>query len=147
MSARTALLAPLVLVAGLTVGCGDQTDRYCDAVTDNQDRLGEIAGSGDALALFEARDVYRDLAEEAPDDIADDWDLVLDRIDVLEDTLDEADVDPATYDPRDPPSGLSSQERARIRQAADDLAAPEAVRAMDDVEQQALDVCGTPLRV
>lgn len=146
-TSRAALLVPLVVLAGLAGGCGDQADRYCDAVTDNQDRLGEIAESGDAVALFEARDVYRDLADRAPDDIADDWDLVLDRIDVLEDTLDEADVDPATYDPRDPPAGLSSQERARIRQAADDLAAPDAVRAMDDVEQQALDVCGTPLRV
>lgn len=147
MSARAARLVPVVLVAALVVGCGDATDRYCDAVTDNQERLGQIADSGDARALFEARDVYRDLADEAPEDIADDWDLVLDRIDVLEETLDEAEVDPGTYDPRDPPSGLSSQERARIRQAADDLAAPEAVRAMDDVEQQALDVCGTPLRV
>lgn len=138
------VLAGVLLLAG---GCADASETYCDAVADNQDRLGEIADSGDAVALFEARDVYRELADDAPDDIADDWDLVLDRIDVLESTLDEADVDPATYDPRDPPADLDEEERARIRQAADDLAAPETVRAMDDLEQQALDVCGTPLRL
>jgi len=145
---RAAALAAGVIVLLLaTAGCADATERYCDTVADSQQRLGDIADSGESLALFEARDVYRDLAERSPDDIAADWDLVLDRIDVLESTLDEADVDPATYDPRDPPEGLTDTERARIRQAADDLAAPETVRAMDDLEQQALDVCGTPLRL
>ncbi len=145
---REVLAAAACAVLLLTAaGCADATERYCDTVADTQQELGDIADSGDSLALFEARDVYRELAEGSPDDIADDWRLVLDRIDVLESTLDEADVDPATYDPRDPPADLTDQQRARIRQAADDLAAPETVRAMDDLEQQALDVCGTPLRL
>jgi hypothetical protein len=146
---RAAVTGGLVLAVGLgpVSGCADTTERYCAAVEDNQDRLGEIASSGDGDALFRARDVYRDLADRAPDDITDEWRVVIGRIDALESALTEAGVtDPGAYDPDDPPAGTSAQDRARIRQAADDLAAAGTVGAMSDLEQQSLDVCGTPLR-
>lgn len=140
------VLLALALAAS-TAGCADAQERYCDTVADQQDRLSEIAGSGDALALFEAREVYAALAADAPDDIADEWRLVLDRIDALERALDEAGADPEAYDPEDPPAGVDAREQARIRQAAEDLVDLDVVSAMGDLEQQALDVCGTPLRL
>ena len=97
---RVRILA-LVLAAGLVVatGCsGDPHADYCEAVEDHQVELTEIAASDDTGSLFDALPVYDDLAEEAPDDIADEWDQVIGPLRALEEVLDEAGVDPSTYD-------------------------------------------------
>jgi hypothetical protein len=97
--------------------------------------------------LVGALPTLRELAEEAPADIVDEWSLVIDRIDALSDALEAAGVDPAAYDPEQPPPGLADAERARIEQTARDLGSEPTQRALADLEQQALDVCQTPLVV
>ena len=59
----------------------------------------------------EALPIFRDLADEAPDDIRDEWRTVIGALEGLEDALDDAGVDPATYDRDDPPAGLSQDEQ------------------------------------
>ncbi|MBZ5741301.1 hypothetical protein [Nocardioides mangrovi] len=135
-----ALLLPIVLT-----GCGNDTDSYCDAVKDHQTELGDIAGSGDADALLQALDILEDLRSKAPADISDDWQQVVTRIEALRDALDDAGVDPATYDRDKPPSGLSEQQRAAIDGAAKDLGSGTTLAALQDLDQQARDVCKTPL--
>ena len=66
-------------------------------------------------------------------------------ISALVDTLEEAGVDPATYDRETPPAGLTDDERDRIDAAARGLTRPGTVDALEGVEQQARDVCKTPL--
>ena len=83
--------------------------------------------------------------DEAPTDIEDEWSLVIDRIEALGDALAAAGVDPATYDAEQPPTGLDDAEKTAITDAARDLGAQETQRALADLEQQALDVCQTPL--
>jgi hypothetical protein len=138
----TAALLPLALLLG---GCGEQGDDYCAAVREHQERLSEIAASDDQGALFEALDVYRQLQEEAPADLGDEWSQVVGRLAALERAVRDAGVDPASYDPKDPPQGLSREDRTAIRGAARDLGDPETAEAMEGLEQQALDVCKTPL--
>ena len=65
----------------------------------------------------------------------------------LEAALDDAGVDPATYDRDDPPEGLSDEEKDRIDAAAEELRTPDSEAAFAAVEQQARDVCKTPLRL
>ena len=73
------LLACVSCLACLTVtGCSsDPQADYCEVVEDHQADLSDVAASDDAGAVFDALDVYEDLAAEAPRDIADEWAAVV----------------------------------------------------------------------
>jgi hypothetical protein len=146
---RTALAALAALVLGcVTVGCSeDPYASYCEVVTDNQAELTRILDAGGPDVLLRALPVFRELAESAPDDIADDWQVVVGGLSGLESALEDAGVDPAAYDPEDLPEGVSDEERDRIAAAAQKLTSDESVAAFAAVEQQARDVCKTPLRL
>jgi hypothetical protein len=137
----------LLVVLALTGGCAEQQERYCEAVEEHQAELSELLAGGDSAALLEALRPFRELAEEAPADIGDEWTLLVDRIQALRDALDAAGVDPASYDAEDPPADLPTADRRAIASAARDLGARETQQALADLEQQALDVCKTPLVV
>jgi len=131
----------LALAPGLT-SCGQD---YCGTVEEHQAELTDVTASGSPAALLSALPIFRDLSEQAPDDIRDDWKAFLDPLEELDDTLREADVDPAAYDPEALPADLTDDQRERIEAAGSALAAPAVVRAFDSVQQQAKDVCHTPL--
>jgi len=144
----TRAVAVVVLLLGLvSAGCSDQKEQYCDAVKDHQQELGGLRGDGGPGALLEALPIFRDLADEAPDDIRDDWRTVIAALDGLDQALDAAGVDPATYDRDDPPDGVSQADQDKIDAAARELTNDQTVQALNSVQQQALDVCGTPLQV
>ena len=135
----------LALVVALLAGCGDSRDDYCDAVEEHQQELSDIVGSGEPDALLGAVGVFRDLQGKAPSDIRDEWQQVVSTIDALQEALDEAGVDPSTYDRSDPPAGLSTEQRASIDAASRELGGGTTLRALEDLEQEARDVCGTSL--
>ncbi|HEY1524512.1 MAG TPA: hypothetical protein VGF70_16000 [Solirubrobacteraceae bacterium] len=144
MRARVALAGAVALaMLGLT-GCGHGPS-YCDAVKSHQAALGSLAGGNDRTALIQALPIFDDLHAKAPGDVADDWQLVITRIRALESALTKAGVDPSTYDPKHPPTGTTAEDRALIRRAAAELAAPDAQQALASVQQEVLDVCHTPL--
>jgi hypothetical protein len=95
--------------------------------------------------LIDALPAFEKLAAKAPDDLQDEWDTVTSRIGDLVAALEDADVDPATYDRKRPPEGLTREEQDSIDAAAKALATPEMTEALNGVEQQARDVCKTPL--
>lgn len=135
----------MVLAAGVS-GCSrDPQAAYCETVEDHQKTLTEIAASEDTGSLFEALPAYRDLARDAPRDVAGDWDLVVEALAGLESAIEEAGVDPGDYDAAEPPTGLAAEDRKAVEGAARRLGSEETVAAMARVEQHALDVCGTPL--
>lgn len=139
-------LVALLLLVPLAVGCsGDPQADYCDAVAEHQKALTDVAASEDAGAIFGALDAYDDLREEAPRDIADDWDAVIDPLRRLEQVLADNGVDPSSYDADEPPADLDDEAREAIEAAARDVGSDQTVTAMAAVEQHALDVCGTPL--
>lgn len=137
-----AVLAPVLLLGGCG---GDEFDGYCGAVEDHQAELTEIRAEGGPTALLGALEVFRDLRAEAPSDIEDEWQQVVGRLEDLRAALEEAGVDPATYDREAPPAGLDDDDRAAIEAAARALVAPETATALEGLEQQARDVCKTPL--
>ena len=113
--------------------------------TEQQRALSDRLADRSPTALLEAQPIFRDLAAEAPSDIADDWDVLLDAIDGLDEALADAGVDPASYDPAKPPSDLTDEQRAAIERAAAELLNPRTQEAVAAVDQQARDVCRTPL--
>ena len=145
-AALTGVVLAATLAAGLT-GCGedDPFAAYCDEVTAQQEPLSEALAQGGPTALIDALPSFRALQDAAPDDIADDWDLLVGRIETLVGALDAAGVDPASYDRDQPPSDLSAEDRTAIDAAAGELSAPATRAALDNVQQQARDVCKTPL--
>lgn len=136
-------LLALALAATLLAGCGSDQDDYCDAVEEHQQDLTELIGSDEPDALLQALEVFRELEERAPDDIADEWTVLVDAIGGFDDAIQAAGADPATYDPQDPE--ISSAERESIEAASQRLAAPETREALRAVDQQVRDVCHTPL--
>lgn len=140
------LAATLVLaVLPLTACGGDPVEDYCAAVEEHQAELTDIAAGGGPTALLGALEIFRDLQEQAPSDISDEWQQVVGRLEALEDALDAAGVDPASYDRDQPPAGLDDDDRSRIEAAARELVAPETATALEGLQQQARDVCKTPL--
>ena len=144
------LAASLLAAAVLLVGCGEPTDEevrtdYCETVRQEQRTLSERLAEQSPTALLDARPVFERLAAAAPDDVADDWRVLLDALDNLDEALAAADVDPATYDPAKPPAGLDREARTAIERAAAELLNPRTREAVTAVDQQARDVCQTPL--
>jgi uncharacterized protein (DUF1778 family) len=56
-----------------------------------------------------------------------------------------AHVDPSTYDAKHPPAGVTAAQRQAIAEAATRLGSTSSLTALDAVQQQARDVCHTPL--
>jgi hypothetical protein len=142
---RALAAVPLLACLTLTACSGDPQADYCDTVSDHQEELTEIAASEDAGALFGALDTYAELRDQAPRDIVDDWDAVIDPLRELEQALADQGVDPSTYAADDPPADLDAAGRREIEAAAREVGSEQTVTAMAAVEQHALDVCGTPL--
>jgi hypothetical protein len=143
---RAVALAVAVLLFG---GCSDTPEEaradYCTTVAEQQERLSEILAQERPDALLRALPVFRELAGQAPRDVADDWTLLVDALEGLDEALAEAGVEAGEYDADDPPASVTRQQQRDIAQAADALARPDVVAAYDGVKQQAVDVCKTPL--
>lgn len=140
----------LGVVAVATAGCGgddDPFESYCKEVVAQRDTLSEDLGGGDATSLIDALPVFEKLRAKSPEDLRDEWDTVTARIGDLKEALEDAGVDPSSYDRKNPPTGLTREQRTAINEAAQALATPEMKAALDGVEQQARDVCRTPLVV
>lgn len=145
---RSALGGAALVVVTLLAGCSDDPyEEYCAAVTDHQAELTRITDEGGPDVLLRALPIFRELGDAAPSDIQDDWQIVVSGLAALESALDDAGVDPATYDRDNLPDGVTEAERDRIDAAAQDLTTDESVAAFAAVEQQARDVCKTPLRL
>jgi len=137
--------AAVVVVLPLLAGCGGKD--YCETVQARQSQLGTIANAGSATGVLQALPILQELQDKAPGDVQDDYQLVVTRIQALQQALDDAGVDPASYDPQHPPPGLSAADRRQIRDAAAHLAAGDTVEALGAIQQEVLDVCHTPLEL
>ena len=147
---------PLVLVLVVAAGVlaylllrqaepDDPFARYCEEVEEHQAVIGAARSAGETTGLIRALPAFEDLAEAAPDDIEDEWRIVVSRVTDLRDALADADVDPAAYDPEKPPEGVDAEDLEAIKAAAVRLGSRETAAALTGVEQQARDVCQTPL--
>lgn len=154
---RAGVAAGVAAVLAGAAGCGGSDDgdpyavperfqTYCEEVEAQQVAITDaLESGGDASGLIQALPSFEALAAVAPDDIADDWEVLVERIHDLVDALDDAGVDPATYDRRHPPAGLDQEQKDAIEAAAVALVSPTTEQAMSGVQQQARDVCKTAL--
>ncbi|WP_370248170.1 hypothetical protein [Nocardioides sp.] len=147
-AAGVLLLAGLVL-GPLLGGCGDPEtsprEAYCAVVGTEQGRIAEVTGTGSPTALLDVLPSFERLEAAAPEDLVDEWSVVVTRVRALRDALAAAEVDAGDYDPADPPASVTPAQQDAISGAARALATPDVAAALDAVQQQARDVCKTPL--
>lgn len=147
--AVAAAVVAVALVAGFLWlrGSGDDDPfaSYCSEVESRREQVGAALSAGPEVGLIRALPSFEALAEKSPDDIRADWQLVVARITDLEKALSAAGVDAATYDREDPPTSVSAEDRQAIDTAAVRLGSRETAAALSRVQQQARDVCKTPL--
>lgn len=140
-------LAALALVLGLG-GCASDTERYCDALEEQKSELTDLAARSedpDTDVLAETLDAWRDLHEQAPDDIADEWDTLVLALEGVVDAFEAAGTTPSEFDPENPPAGVSADDVQRLEDAAAGLVSERVIAAGDGLEQHARDVCKVDL--
>lgn len=144
---RPRLLVAVLLGILLAGGCGedDPYADYCEEVKEQQKPLTEVRAAGGPTALIDSLPIFEALEEKSPRDLRDEWGTVIRRISDLVGALEDAGLDPATYDSENPPADVSEDELAAIDAAARELASAPMVVALNGVEQHARDVCKTPL--
>ena len=143
MRRRTAVSIALVAVlafAGSSCG-GDPEARYCQALGADQEMFAAMQEDTSGVALLQHRAALHRLADQAPDDLTDEWQTFLGAVDAFAQTLDEVGVKPGDFVDGQPPAGLDAAKRTRIANAASELAAADVVTAANGIEQQARDVC------
>ncbi|GAA3831245.1 hypothetical protein GCM10022242_35730 [Nocardioides panacisoli] len=146
-----AIVGVLVIAAGATTfvlvrqGDDDPYAAYCSEVEKQRAALGDELSGGPQTGLIAALPTFQALAEKAPQDIEDDWKIVIDHIQDLQKALDAAGVDASTYDRDHLPEGVTEDQRGAIDAAATALGSPIMQAALGAVQQEARDVCGTPL--
>ena len=141
------VLAVVVVAAVLVVRRVTTTpqERYCDELDARRAELTATLSRSSDDGLIVALPILEDLRERAPEDLRDEWRQVVDAVQGLRDALDDADVDPASYDRDDPPTGVTDAQKDRIDQAATVLGSAATRAALLGIDQHARDVCGTPL--
>ena len=118
---------------------------YCDVVAQQRSLIAAATGEGATTGLIAALPSFEALQAKAPADIADDWTTVITAINGLVDALKAAGADPASYDRNHPPAGMTPQQKGAIDAAATRLGSEETRTALASVDQEARDVCHSPL--
>ncbi|HEY5419745.1 MAG TPA: hypothetical protein VIL10_03335 [Marmoricola sp.] len=137
------LAAPALTLALVSTlcGCGDQEETYCDALRQDRTRIDEIISSSGGDALLAGLPVFRDLADEAPDDLTDEWQTFVNALEGLQDALRDAGVKPSQFRGGRIPTSVTGDDRRSIIAAADTLSSAPVVSAVSGIETQGRDVC------
>lgn len=145
-------LPPLVALTLLLPlgGCGwgpfggDPIDDYCAAVEEKAPTLTRAVEERGTEGLLASLPTLQELGDQAPEDVRDDWRVLLGALEDFRDSLEGTGIDPGEVS-GELPDDLSREERTEIRDSATQLLSPEVEQATAEVEQHALDVCRTPL--
>ena len=138
---RLAAAVLTVLLAASLGACADQEEKYCDALRNDRTRIDEIINSTRSDALLAGLPLFRDLADEAPDDLTDEWQTFVNALEGLRQALDDAGVKASEFRDGKIPASVTGEDRQSIVAAADTLGSDAVVSAVSGIETQGRDVC------
>ena len=140
-------LAAVLLLPVLAAGCASQQEQYCSALEEEKQTLAELGEGGfdETGTVSATTDVFQRLADEAPDDLRDEWDALTGAWRGLERALEAAGADETMFEDGERPDGMSAEDYDRISQAAVQLRSTRVVEAASGIEQHGQDVCGVDL--
>ncbi|EFQ83869.1 hypothetical protein HMPREF0063_10585 [Aeromicrobium marinum DSM 15272] len=137
-------LAATVLVGVTTLSaCGGGSGDYCGDLESLQDDF----ASASELTSETAEEVFAafgQLAESAPDEVADDWETVDSNLEGFQSALEDAGLDLANLEDIDPTT-LDEDATAAIQEAYANLANEDSQAAFTAIEEHALDECDVDL--
>jgi hypothetical protein len=140
------IVAALVLVAGgVTWWLVAREPDYCGQVAERSAKVQE--GGGVMQNVVEGLPQLQELADAAPSDLKDEWQVVVNAIDGMRQAFIDTGVDPTTSDLSQLPDTVTAEQRQRLKAAASKLVSPGVQAAVNGIQQQALDVCHTPLEL
>ena len=120
-----AVLATALMLAVVATGCDKSEDDlradYCDQVEADADQITRAVDEKGAAAFVDVLPMFEELADEAPGDVRDEWQVFLNALRGLRDALDETGVKPEEVDGK-LPADLPAADRRRISLAASVLA-------------------------
>jgi hypothetical protein len=147
---RTAsALAVVLVVTGLTSCSND--DSYCAALKEDQRRLARLSadsakpGRAGADALGDSVGLLSRLGDQAPEDVADEWETLVGALRGLSTAIDESGAAPRDFAGGTRPDGVTTGQYAAVRQAGEELRSTRVQQAAASIEQHAQDVCKVDL--
>jgi len=143
----TSMLAATAFAASLLSGCGGGTDSYCDTLESTQKDF-EDFGSSDFSNFDEFTERVEELADEAPDEVKDDWKVLAEAFQAFIDALDEAGLEPADLEglaSGEIPEGVDMEALTEAMTEAQALGSEEFEEATANIEKHAKDECNIDL--
>lgn len=140
-------LAALALSASLVTGCGNSTDAYCNDLEATVDELGSLTGT-DADSMEKAFDAISALADDAPDEVKDEWQILDEQMEAIDDALDEAGLefsDLGQLSTGQLPEGVTEEQLTELGEKLQNLSGDEVQEAADTISEHAKDECDVDL--
>ena len=148
MKRLSSLLAVVVLSASLLSGCGGGgTDAYCDTLKDTQKDFDDFEAS-DFSNFDQFTERVDKLADEAPDEVKDDWKVLKDAFHGFVDALDKAGLEPADLEGLsngELPEGVDMEALTEAMTEAQALGGEDFEKATNAIEKHAKDECNIDL--
>ena len=147
-------IAAAALGLGLLTACGDDGGSsagggdYCDNLKAAKKEIDSLQG-GDFGSLEKTTDRMHDLADEAPDDLKDDWEILVKGVDKLVAALKEAgltDEDMANLQSGQIPDGVDMDALQDLMTEISSLDTEEFTKASENINKHAKDECGVDLQ-
>ena len=147
-------IAAAALGLGLLTACGDDGGGsagggdYCDDLKAAKKELDSIQG-GDFGSLEKTTDAMHDLADEAPDELKDDWETLVEGVDKIVKALKDAgltDEDMANLQSGQIPDGVDMAALQDLMTEIQALDTEEFSKASEAINKHAKDECGVDLQ-
>ena len=148
MKRISSTLAATVLGASLLTGCGGGgTDAYCDSLENTQKDFDDFEAA-DFSNFDEFTDRVDELADDAPDEVKDDWKVLADAFKAFVEALDKAGLEPSDLEglaSGEIPEGVDMEALTEAMTEAQALGGEKFEKATAAIEKHAKDECNIDL--
>lgn len=147
MKRLTSILAATVLGASLLTGCSGGSDAYCDTLKDAQKDFEDFEAA-DFSNFDDFTDRISQLADEAPDEVKDDWEVFEKAFQDFVDALDEVGLEPSDMEALangEIPDDIDPEALSGVMEEAQAIGGEEFEKASEAIEKHAKDECNVEL--
>lgn len=147
MKTTTALAGAALLVGALSACGGSDTDAYCGDLEAAQDEFSALEDA-DFASFDELVDTAQQLGEEAPDEVADDWETLNGAFEEFTTVLEDAGLEPSDLEglsSGELPEGVDPESLQGVGEELQALDSEELTAATDAITEHADTECGIQL--
>ncbi len=140
------LATAAVASAGVLTGCGG-SDEYCNTLEETVQQF-EAFDEGDVEGFDEAIETFRELGDQAPSEVEEEWETLTSAFDEAESALEDAGAsfeDLGDIQAGQIPEGVDEEELMEALSSFEELSAEEYTEASDAIEEHAESECDVTL--